>query len=263
LDQDPQFRSRRGLVFGPPASGVEVVADQLSEELDEVDAWDGSEPWPSAELLELVDAGRWSLIVRTESREACSLRRLLAGGRVESLVGALDLLDTSRERQSGLRVRARMVLDSSRLTDEHLRTRLKSLLEAGLGQRPVPILVLESFAYPNGIPLDLDWCCDARALHNPYWETDLRPYSGLAPEVRQYVTQQPLSQLMVERMEGLVLEQMPSWSEQGRQAVRLGMGCTGGFHRSVALCEELGDRLSRRGLAVVRWHREVPDGPAR
>lgn len=261
MDQDPQSRPRRGLVFGPPASGLEVVAHELATQLDEVEVWDGSEPWPSPDLLERADAGYWFLLVRTEARESCSLRRLLASGRGESLAGTLDLLASSRQRQRGLRVRARTVLDGSRLTDEELSSRVRSLVKAGLGRLSAPVVVLESFAYPRGLPLDLDWCCDARVLRNPYWEERLRPLSGMDPDVKQFVLQQPLARLLVERMEGLVLEQMPAWSDQGRQVIRLGMGCTGGFHRSVALCEELGERLTRRGLPVVRWHREVSDHP--
>ncbi len=251
--------SRCALVFGPPGTGVMEVADELARLLDHVDAWDGSEPWPSGDLLELADAGRWPLIVRTEARESYSLRRLLAAGQVDSLGAALQLIELSRDRQSGMRVRARVVLDVSQLGEETLRARVRTLLEAGLGQRPTPIVVLESFAYPRGVPLDLDWCWDARALRNPYWEEALRPLSGMDLMVQQFVLQQPLAKPLVEGLELLVLEQMAAWSDQGRQTIRLGIGCTGGFHRSVALCEELWRRLSQRGFPVVRWHREIGD----
>lgn len=250
---------RRALVFGAPGSGVEVVADELSHGFDEVRAWDGTEPWSGSEPSHGAESAEWSLVVRTVSAEGRSLGRLLRNGRAKSLDQGLEIMKTSLLRQRGLRVRARVILDTSRLGEAQLRGRVSSLLAAGLGQGAKPVVVLESFAYPNGVPLDLDWCGDVRGLRNPYWDEALRPLSGIDPRIRDYVLQQPLAQRLLERFERLVLDEMPTWTDQKRQVVRLALGCTGGFHRSVALCQELGDRLTTQGVSTLRWHRELPD----
>ncbi len=247
------------LVFGPPGSLLDAVVGELEAGGALVDSWDGTESRSPEELQERADGGEWDLLVRLEADPISCLSHLVDSGRAASMSAGLAMLRESRRRQHGLRIRSRVVLDASRLNAELLRARVRGLWAAGLGQGLGPIVVLESFAYPKGVPLDLDWCVDARSLRNPYWEERLRPLSGLDPSVLGFVMGQPVAGLLVAGVERLVLEQRPAWIAQGRQVVRLGIGCTGGFHRSVAVVAELGTRLSEHGLRVVRWHREIPD----
>jgi UPF0042 nucleotide-binding protein len=122
-------------------------------------------------------------------------------------------------------------------------------------------VVLESFAYPRGVPLDLGWCLDARALRNPYWQPSLRMLSGLDPRVREFVLGQPLALTMVDGAVSLARELLPELLARSRRVLRVGFGCTGGFHRSVALAEEVGIQLNAVGVGTLIWHRDLPDRP--
>ncbi|MHB1501080.1 MAG: RapZ C-terminal domain-containing protein [Candidatus Dormibacteria bacterium] len=259
MDHSIRARPRTALVFGPPGSQLEAVVGELEAGGCLVDSWDGTESRSPEELQERAAGGEWDLLVRVEADAGSCLSRLADSGRAGSLSAGMAMLHESRRLQHGLRIRSRVVLDASHLSAELLRARVRGLLAAGLGQGLEPILVLESFAYPKGVPLDLDWCVDARSLRNPYWEEQLRPLSGLDPRVLGFVMGQPVAGLLVVGVERVVLEQRPAWIAQGRQVVRLGIGCTGGFHRSVAIVAELGSRLPEHGLRIVCWHREIPD----
>ena len=210
-------------------------------------------------MEEAADGGSWSLLIRVEARLEECLAGLAGLDSVPSLPDALSLLQTCRQRQRGLRIRSRVVLDGGGQGQIWLRRRACDLALAGLGVSSEPIVVVQSFAYPNGIPQDLDWCFDARTLSNPYWIEELRPLSGLFPPVRRFILDQPQTAPLLRDLEQVVMGRMPLWSAQGRQLVRIAIGCTGGYHRSVALTEELWARLREQGIPALRWHRELPD----
>ena len=248
------------LVFGPPGAGVELVAGELAEAGFAAEAWDGTVPNPEAEAPELL--GRWPLLLHLEAGPIACLARWgqpwgVAPGPSDCGL-AIARWQLSRERQQQARLRARLVIDTTHLSAAQLRGRLGELSRAAL-LRPAaaPLVVLESFAFPVGLPLDHSWCFDVRALRNPYWEPALRPHSGLDPRVQEFVVGQELAQRLMAEVEAMVSAQMPAWLEGGRLVVRVAIGCTGGFHRSVAVVEELHRRLTRRGVQSLAWHRDL------
>jgi|GEM_PF-1508584 len=248
------------LVFGPPGGGLEEVRMGLEMGGIAVTSWDSTRPWDGRQTVEEeADSGRWPLLVRVEARLETCLAGIAGEGGGLSLTEAVSLIETCRQRQHGLRIRSRIVLDGSGPNQFRLRRQARELAGAGLGSKPGPIVVLQSFAYPNGVPSDLDWCFDARTLANPYWVEELRPMSGLFPQVRRFVLDQAQTAPLLLDLERVVLGRLPLWAAQGRQLVRVGIGCTGGFHRSVALTEEFWRRLCQHGITALRWHRELPD----
>lgn len=224
-------------------------------------AWEGEK----GNRPQLADDGSWpGPVLAVEAQDGACLERSQPPWREApatwgDLGSALAELAASRERLFPVRLRAQLLLDSSQIPAAVLAARLRQLrpaLEEGSGLQ----VVVESFAYPRGVPLDLDWCFDARPLRNPYWEPQLRLRSGLDPEVRRFVLAQPLAEIILGSALELVRALRRDPGRARRRALRLALGCTGGFHRSVALAEELTRRLGELEEGPLLWHRDLSEG---
>lgn len=236
------------LVFGPPGTGPQEVAAALAAAGIDAEAWDGTAPYPEAEEGESLDGGRWEQLVRATASLEGGPRRPLAAAEGWAAVG-------SRLHQA--RQRGRLVLDTTHLSPQRLRAFLQGL-PPGWISSPTPVVVVESFSFARGVPLDLDYCLDARGLRNPYWEPDLRALSGTDPRVSRYVLEQPQAEGLLRAAEGLAAAELDRGSP-GSPLLRLTIGCTGGRHRSVALAEELVRRLEGLRRRCVAWHRDLDD----
>ncbi len=249
-------------MVGAPGSGVPLAVSLLARLGLGAVAWEGGADGGP----ELDPDGGWPgpTIVALEARDLACLERSASAWSADRLPSALAAaaaeLEVRRGRLQPLRLRAQVLLDSGWLEAAELERRL---LQLGPALRPpapgdLPLLVLESFAYPRGLPLDLSWCLDARALRNPYWEERLRPRSGLDPEVREFVLAQPVARAMLAGTLELLQRLLPELAARQRRVLRLGVGCTGGFHRSVALLEALAGLLREVGIEPLLWHRDLP-----
>ncbi len=96
-----------------------------------------------------------------------------------------------------------------------------------------------TFGYKYGIPLEADLVFDVRFLTNPYWDPELKPLSGKETKVRDFVLQQPTANRFLELVTELLTLTAPAYRAEGKEQLRIALGCTGGFHRSIALAEEL------------------------
>jgi UPF0042 nucleotide-binding protein len=105
--------------------------------------------------------------------------------------------------------------------------------------------------------MDVDMVFDVRFLPNPHWNEDLRPLSGLESAVRAFVLDQPLAGEFLERVTSLVDVILPALLHEGRSYLTIGVGCTGGRHRSVAISEELGRMLTAQGQNPRVSHRDI------
>jgi UPF0042 nucleotide-binding protein len=163
----------------------------------------------------------------------------------------------ARERKllGRVRERADLIIDTSELNSNQLRTRM---LEA-FGTEDVPHMQTSviSFGYKHGIPLDVDFVIDCRFLPNPFWVEDLRPYSGLDEPVRTWVLGQPEAEPFLEKLDKLLSSILPAFVHEGKSYLTIAIGCTGGRHRSVALAEALAQRLGGEARAVSVYHRDI------
>jgi UPF0042 nucleotide-binding protein len=114
-----------------------------------------------------------------------------------------------------------------------------------------------SFGFKNGTPRDTDLLFDVRFLPNPHWVPDLRPYRGTDKAVADYVLGHPDAGGFLARIEELLEFLVPKFEAEGKSYLSIGIGCTGGHHRSVALAEELGRWLAGEGIDVVVRHRDT------
>ena len=122
----------------------------------------------------------------------------------------------------------------------------------------VPFFYVITFGFKYGIPLDADLVFDVRFLTNPYWIPDLKPLSGLTDPVRDFVLAQPAAGRFLELVQELLELTTPAYRSEGKSRLAVALGCTGGYHRSIALAEELARRLRETGEgAVTVFHREL------
>jgi UPF0042 nucleotide-binding protein len=119
------------------------------------------------------------------------------------------------------------------------------------------MVVLESFAFKRGIPQDVDFVFDARNLPNPYWDEELREFSGLDNEVGEWLESNEAVNRMYTDIEKFLLAWLPDFRDGQRSYVTVGIGCTGGKHRSVYLVNRLEKRLRSDFGRLLIHHREL------
>ena len=215
------------------------------------------------------DGGLWDALAGLEARdidlrilflEAADevlVRRYEAARRLHPLAKdsrVVDGIALEREYLRALRERADLVIDTTSLNVHELRERLvDAFSEAGRSRMVVNVV---SFGFKNGSPRDLDLLLDVRFLPNPHWVPELRPLTGLEAPVRDYVLGQPDTAEFLERAQGFFDFLIPAFVREGKHYLTIGMGCTGGKHRSVVLSEVLADHLRTLGVSVQVDHRD-------
>jgi UPF0042 nucleotide-binding protein len=114
-----------------------------------------------------------------------------------------------------------------------------------------------SFGFKHGVPIDVDMILDVRFLPNPHWDENLRPLSGLDGAVQEYVLESALAKDFSERVNSLLELILPAYVQEGRSYLTIGIGCTGGRHRSVALAGHIAERIAGMGYKLRLTHRDI------
>jgi RNase adapter protein RapZ len=149
---------------------------------------------------------------------------------------------------------AERVIDTSDLNIHQLRRLIAT--ELGMAGGPLS-LMFESFAYKRGVPADADFVFDARCLPNPHWETRLRPLSGRDAAVREWLAAKPEVGQYLAQVRDFLDTWLPRFEADNRSYVTICVGCTGGRHRSVYLCELLAEHFRATREQVLTFHREL------
>jgi UPF0042 nucleotide-binding protein len=160
-----------------------------------------------------------------------------------------------RRMMSTLRAAADMVIDTTPLNVHQLQQRVAHAY--GGDDRDELRVMIVSFGFKNGVPIDSDMVFDVRFLPNPHWVPELRPQTGLSEAVSSYVLGQPAAEPFLTHLLGLLDSVLPGYVSEGKRQVELAIGCTGGKHRSTAISEEVARRLRERSLNVQVMHRDL------
>jgi UPF0042 nucleotide-binding protein len=202
--------------------------------------------------------GRHATLLFLEATDEVLVRRQEAARRPHPLQGAgrlLDGLQREREVLAGLRGDADIVIDTSALNVHELTDRIAAAF--GTPETVRLKVSVVSFGFKYGIPVDTDFLADMRFLPNPHWIPELRPRTGLDPEVADYVLGQEGAEEFVERWVELVAGVADGYLRQGKRFAQVAIGCTGGKHRSVTVSEEVVRRLQARGVEARASHRDL------
>jgi RNase adapter protein RapZ len=174
------------------------------------------------------------------------------------LQGTGPMLDgVARERRmlADLRATADVVIDTTATNVHQLAARVtKAFAPDDDGRLRVTVM---SFGFKHGAPIDADLVFDVRFLPNPHWVPTLRPQTGLSQPVSAYVLGQPEAEPFLEHLAGVIELMGPGYLREGKRHLTVAVGCTGGKHRSTAIAEELGRRLTSDGLSVGVVHRDL------
>jgi UPF0042 nucleotide-binding protein len=212
----------------------------------------------TAALAQLADDGSDPRIVFLEASDDALVRRHEAVRRPHPLQGDGRLVDgIAREREMlrDLRAEADIVLDTTDLNVHELSRKVADVF--GGGDAPLIRLVLLSFGFKYGLPLDADLVVDCRFLPNPHWVPELRPLTGRDEPVRDYVMSQVGADDFLATYEHLLDVIGAGYQREGKRYVTLAVGCTGGKHRSVAMAEELARRLAAHDVDTAVVHRDL------
>ncbi|MCU0231046.1 MAG: RNase adaptor protein RapZ, partial [Acidobacteria bacterium] len=148
------------------------------------------------------------------------------------------------------------VIGTDAMSPHELRRIVQNSLEPGRETSPLHVRVV-SFGFKYGLPREADMVFDARFLPNPYFKPELRGKDGRDEVVAEYLEQQAGYREFAERVEGLLEFVMPRFIGEGKSYFTLGIGCTGGRHRSVALAERLASWLRTAGFHATATHRDI------
>ena len=199
--------------------------------------------------LLFLDASDAELIRRyKETRRRHPLAGVVNGGIAEAIRNERVLLRPARER-------ADYVIDTTHLSANELKQRMNNIFLDSI-QNSMLINVM-SFGFKYGSPSEADLVFDVRCLPNPFYVDALKPKTGLDAEVREYVMDSDNSRELLEKLRDLVGFLVPLYQKEGKSQLIIGVGCTGGKHRSVTFAEALYQFLAERGYNVRVVHRDI------
>ena len=164
----------------------------------------------------------------------------------DSITGERALLQSIRDA-------ADLVIDTGSINTNQLRSRIVEHFTQTSGGGTMRVSLV-SFGYSNGIPRDVDLVFDCRFLPNPHWIEELRPQTGLDAPVSDYVLEQEAAQHFLKDVVALLEWQIPEFAKEGKSYLSIAIGCTGGRHRSVAIAEEIRNRLN---IENAVFHRDI------
>jgi UPF0042 nucleotide-binding protein len=168
----------------------------------------------------------------------------------------LEVIREERNRLRELRGRANKIIDTSNMKVQQLKEEIVSVFADTADTSRLHIMVI-SFGFKFGIPLDADLVIDVRFLPNPHYEPDLRPLTGNDKEVRDFVFSSQVTTEFMDKYADLLEFLLPYYIKEGKTTLMVAIGCTGGKHRSVALANRLGELLNEQDLRVTVRHRDL------
>lgn len=198
-------------------------------------------------------------LVFLEASDETLVRRFKETRRRHPLAGSGSVIDAIRRERgllAPLRECANLIIDTGELTTQDLRTELtRDLIQQG--RRAIIVFAVVSFGYKYGIPIDADLLFDVRFLPNPHYDLQMRPLTGLDPMVRDFVLGQSETAAFFDRLMPLLDYLFPRYAAEGKAHLTIGIGCTGGRHRSVVVAERLGEHYGKQGFYTIVRHRDV------
>jgi RNase adapter protein RapZ len=198
-------------------------------------------------------------LVFLDASEESLIRRFSETRRPHPLSGRVSLLEAlRRERQLLGEVRgvADVVIDTSSMTVHELRSLMQKTF-VGDPETAGMVISATSFGYKFGIPHDVDLLFDVRFLVNPHFVPELKGKTGMDPAVAAYIEKDPETRAFMDRLIGFLDYLIPRFEAESKSYLSIGIGCTGGKHRSVYIAEQLAGILKERGFPVRVSHRDA------
>ncbi|HEY9840460.1 MAG TPA: RNase adapter RapZ, partial [Candidatus Obscuribacterales bacterium] len=218
-------------------------------------------------LHTLKDMGFKYKILFLDAQEDVLVRRFSETRRRHPLqnedLSLLESIRREKDRLQDIREQADLILDTSRMKTAELKHVIAERLIEGEEIQQGLVVTVTSFGYRYGIPMDADLTFDVRFLPNPYYNQNLRPYTGLDRPVESYVLNQEVTQTFIRQFFDFVNYLIPHYRTEGKSNLNVAIGCTGGRHRSVAITHTLARMLKEQDYYVLEKHRDINKDEAR
>lgn len=167
-----------------------------------------------------------------------------------------DAIAQERKDLESARAKADLVIDTSRTNPYELKERVISSLAETDSETTMQINLL-SFGFKNGVPRDVDMIFDVRFMPNPHWVPELKPKTGREQIIQDYVLTPEVSQKFMTQLKEMLGTLLPAFKAEGKSYLVVGIGCTGGKHRSVAVSEQLAAHLTEDNWENSLRHRDI------
>ncbi len=232
-----------------PKIAVSIDARNISSDLKKVPQIIAElDPEKISPEIIFLDANSPTLIKRfSESRRKHPL--------TTETVGLREAIIKERELLEPIAALANLSIDTSDMSLHQLRDTIKGRVVER--KNNTLALLFQSFGYKNGVPIDADIVFDIRCLPNPYWDTTLRPLTGLDEPVKDFLGTYTDVQEMFEDISTFLQKWLPRFADSNRSYMTVAVGCTGGQHRSVFMCEKLKAAFATTTTNVQVMHREL------
>ncbi len=194
-------------------------------------------------------------IIFLEADEDCIIRRYKEKRRPHPL--SSDIVEGYRKEKQlteDLRNRADFVINTSDYKNKDIKNKMLDIL--GSGEKDI-LISINSFGFKNGILLDADLVFDVRFIENPYYIKELREENGLSDKVRDFVLKNDVTKTFISKTMNLLNFLIPNYKAEGKSILVIGIGCTGGYHRSVAIACKLAEDLEKAGYKISLRHRDL------
>ena len=249
------FRGRNGEGFSTPK--LAFVVDVRSQEY--LDGFD--------EALALIDeeVGCPYKVIFLEASDPVLINRYQQSRRKHPLAtkkGSLtQAIAAERKMLENIREIATVVIDTSLLTDSELCKAIGEIIKNA--DRQSIFGIVESFGFKYGLPVDCDYVFDVRFLPNPFYLPQLRNFTGKDEEIAKYLEGFRETDEFNYMTSELLSFVIPFYDKEGKGSVHIGVGCTGGRHRSVYCAETIARKLRENGIQCITTHRDVDKEPHR
>jgi UPF0042 nucleotide-binding protein len=205
-------------------------------------------------------SGLKPVLIFLEASDAALVRRFSETRRPHPVApdrSPIEGIHEERVRLAPIRRLADHIIDTSDMTVHELRRAFMELSKGRQARRRL-VVTLASFGFKHGVPVDCDLLFDVRFLPNPHFVPGLRARTGREPAVARYLGGFPATVEFLEKSMALLAFLVPQFVAEGKSYLTIGIGCTGGRHRSVAIAEALGEQLARlRAVRVRVKHRDI------
>lgn len=199
-----------------------------------------------------VDAETKTIIKRY--KETRRSHPLMTDGKDLTLTEAVEL---EREMMEPVRQRAQYIITTTDLPTKKLKDQVLDLFVPGRKKKNEMSISVTSFGFKYGVPLEADLVFDVRFLPNPFYVEELRPQTGLDAPVRDYVFACRETIEFMEHLKSMIAFLLPNFMEEGKSALVIAVGCTGGHHRSVAVTHALAEYIRELGYSAGENHRDM------
>jgi len=217
------------------------------------------DPKDVSEIIDYLPNAVELTILYLDANDSDLIRRFSETRRLHPLIRQNIALDQAISLEKKLlepvSSRADLYINTSQLSPHQLADLVRERI---LGKKSGSmVVVFESFGFKHGVPQDADYVFDARFLPNPFWEQDLKIYTGLDQPVKDFLASQPIVTKFIWQINSFMMTWLPHLERNNRSYITIAIGCTGGKHRSVYIAELLANNLRKEREDVQSRHRDI------